>query len=280
MEFLHNIVLGFSVALQPINIFYCFVGCLMGTLVGVLPGIGPAGAIALLLPITFRGTPASAVIMLAAIYYGAQYGGSTTSILVNIPGEASSVVTCLDGYQMARQGRAGPALGIAAFGSFIAGTFSVIVLTFMAPSLANVALKFGPPEYFGLMVLGMVIITFLASESIAKAVLMIFVGAILGCVGLDVISGSQRLTFQIPELFDGLDLVPVVMGLFGVAEILTNIEKEMKRDLFEKRIKNLLPTLKDWKDSKWPIVRGSIIGFFAVYCQEAVRSSLLLSPTQ
>jgi putative tricarboxylic transport membrane protein len=198
MEFINNIILGFSVVLQPVNIFYCFIGCLMGTLVGVLPGIGPAGAIAILLPITFRGTPESAIIMLAAIYYGAQYGGSTTSILVNIPGEASSVVTCLDGYQMARQGRAGPALGISAFGSFIAGTFSVIMLTFMAPSLANAALKFGPPEYFGLMVLGMVIITFLASESILKAILMIFVGIILGSVGLDVISGSPRLTFQIP----------------------------------------------------------------------------------
>ncbi len=262
MELIHNVLLGFSVALQPANIFYCFIGCLLGTLIGVLPGIGPAGAIALLLPITFRSTPESAIIMLAAIYYGAQYGGSTTSILVNIPGEASSVVTCLDGYQMARQGRAGPALGIAAFGSFIAGTFSVIMLTLMAPSLANIAIKFGPPEYFGLMVLGMVIITFLASESILKAILMIFVGVVMGSVGLDVISGSPRLTFGIPELFDGLDLVPVVMGLFGIAEILTNIEKEMKRDLFERRIKNLLPTLKDWKASKWPIVRGSLIGFF------------------
>ena len=262
MEMIHNILFGFSVALQPANIFYCFIGCLLGTLIGVLPGIGPAGAIALLLPITFRSTPESAVIMLAAIYYGAQYGGSTTSILVNIPGEASSVVTCLDGYQMARQGRAGPALGMAAFGSFIAGTFSVIMLTLMAPSLANIAIKFGPPEYFGLMVLGMVIITFLASESILKAILMIFVGVVMGCVGLDVISGSPRLTFGIPELFDGLDLVPVVMGLFGIAEILANIEKEMKRDLFERRIKNLLPTLKDWKASKWPIVRGSLIGFF------------------
>ena len=262
MELVHNILFGFSVVLQPTNIFYCFIGCLLGTLIGVLPGIGPAGAIALLLPITFRSTPESGIIMLAAIYYGAQYGGSTTSILVNIPGEASSVVTCLDGYQMARQGRAGPALGMAAFGSFIAGTFSVVLLTLMAPSLANIAIKFGPPEYFGLMVLGIVIITFLASESILKGILMILVGVIMGSVGLDVISGSPRLTFQIPELFDGLDLVPVVMGLFGIAEILTNIEKEMKRDLFERGIKNLLPTLKDWKACRWPIVRGSLIGFF------------------
>ena len=225
MGILDNIFLGFSVALEPINLFYCFIGCITGTLVGVLPGIGPAGAIALLLPITFRATPVSGVIMLAAIYYGAQYGGSTTSILVNIPGEASSVVTCLDGYQMARQGRAGPALGISAMGSFIAGTFSVILLTFMAPLLANVALDFGPPEYFGLMVLGMVMVTFLASGSMLKAMATLFAGVIFSCVGLDVVSGSPRLTFRIQELFDGLSLVPVVMGLFGISEILINIEK-------------------------------------------------------
>lgn len=262
MGILDNLFLGFSVALQPINLFYCFIGCITGTLVGVLPGIGPAGAIALLLPITFRATPVAGVIMLAAIYYGAQYGGSTTSILVNIPGEASSVVTCLDGYQMARQGRAGPALGISAMGSFIAGTFSVILLTFMAPLLANVALDFGPPEYFGLMVLGMVMVTFLASGSMLKAMVTLFVGVIFSCVGLDVVSGSPRLTFRIQELFDGLSLVPVVMGLFGISEILINIEKGIRRDIYKQRIENLLPTAKDWAACKWPIVRGSLIGFF------------------
>jgi putative tricarboxylic transport membrane protein len=262
MGVLDNIFLGFSVALQPINLFYCFMGCLAGTLVGVLPGIGPAGAIALLLPITFRAEAVSGIIMLTAIYYGAQYGGSTTSILVNIPGEASSVVTCLDGYQMARQGRAGPALGISAIGSFIAGTFSVILLTFMAPLLANIALDFGPPEYFGLMVLGMVMVTFLASGSMLKAIVTLFAGVIFSSVGLDVVSGSQRLTFRIQELFDGFGLIPVVMGLFGISEILINIERGIRRDIYKQKIENLLPTVKDWGACKWSIVRGSLIGFF------------------
>jgi putative tricarboxylic transport membrane protein len=262
MEAVHGIILGFSVLLEPVNILYCFIGSLFGTLIGVLPGIGPAGAIALLLPITFHGSPLSGIIMLAAIYYGAQYGGSTTSILVNIPGEASSVVTTLDGYQMARQGRAGPALGISAIGSFIAGTFSVIMLTIMAPRLARIAIKFGPPEYFGLMVLGMVIVTFLVSGSMVKSLLTIFVGVILGSIGLDVITGSSRLTFQIPDLFDGLGLVPVVMGLFGISEVLTNIEKSLTRGIYKRRIENLLPSLRDWAASKWAIIRGSLIGFF------------------
>jgi putative tricarboxylic transport membrane protein len=254
--------MGFQVALSPGNLFFCFVGVLIGTLVGVLPGLGPVAAISLLLPTTFHITPVSAVIMLAGIYYGAMYGGSTTSILVNIPGEAASVVTCLDGYQMARQGRAGPALGIAAFGSFIAGSLAVVGLMLVAPPLAEMALKFGPPEYFSLMIVGLTILTFLASGPMWKALLMACFGLFLGCMGMDSIMGTTRFTFDIVELADGFGLVPVVMGLFGISEVLLNVEQTLERSIFETKIKNLLPTRKDWRDSIGAILRGSAIGFF------------------
>ena len=262
MDFFHSMLIGFQIALQPGNLFFCFIGVLIGTLVGVLPGLGPVAAISLLLPTTFHVTPVSAIIMLAGIYYGAMYGGSTTSILVNIPGEAASVVTCLDGYKMARQGRAGPALGIAAFGSFIAGTIGVIGLMLIAPPLAEMALKFGPPEYFSLMIMGLTILTFLASGPMWKALLMAAFGLFLGCVGMDTLMGATRFTFDIVELSDGIGLVPVVMGLFGISEVLLNVEQSMERSIFETKIRNLLPTLKDWGDSIAAILRGTVIGFF------------------
>ena len=262
MEFFNSTLLGFQVAIQPINLFFCFIGVLTGTLVGVLPGLGPVAAMSLLLPTTFHVTPVSAIIMLAGIYYGAMYGGSTTSILVNIPGEAASVVTCLDGYKMARQGRAGPALGIAAFGSFIAGTLSLVGLMFIAPPLAEMALKFGPPEYFSLMILGLTVLTFLASGPMWKALLMAAFGLFLGCIGMDNMTASYRFTFNILELSDGVGLVPVVMGLFGISEVMLNVEQSMERTIFQTKIQNLLPNLKDWRDSFWPIIRGTILGFF------------------
>jgi putative tricarboxylic transport membrane protein len=259
-----KIIFGFQIILDPTNLLYCFIGVLVGTLVGVLPGIGPIGAMALLFPATFKATPTSSIIMLAGIYYGAMYGGSTTSILVNIPGESASVVTCLDGYQMARQGRAGPALGIAAWGSFIAGTMSVMGLMFMAYPLAKYALSFGPPEYFALMLTGLIIITYLAQGSILKAIMMALVGLLIGTVGLDMITGLSRFTYGINELTDGVGIVPLVMGLFGVSEVLDNLEKNLDtREIFQTRIsKNLLPSLKDWAEAKWAILRGSVIGFF------------------
>jgi putative tricarboxylic transport membrane protein len=262
LDLLNYLGIGFSVALQPVNLFYCFAGVFIGTLIGVLPGIGPVGAMSLLLPTTFKSTPEAAIIMLAGIYYGAMYGGSTTSILVNIPGEAASVVTCLDGYQMARQGRAGPALGIAAFGSFIAGTLSIVGLMVLAPPLSRFALKFGPPEYFTLMILGLTILIYLAHGSMPKALLMAAFGIVLGLVGLDSINARPRFTFDRMELIDGVGLVPLVMGLFGVSEVLLNIEQVIRREIFETRIKGLLPSAKDWMDSKGALIRGSLLGFF------------------
>jgi len=262
MDLLSHILLGAQVLFTPINLFFCFIGVLMGTLVGVLPGLGPTAAIALLLPNTFHVPPVTAIIMLSGIYYGAMYGGSTTSILVNIPGEAASVITCLDGYQMAQKGRAGVALGVAAFGSFIAGTISVIGLMLVAPPLAKFALAFGPPEYFSLMLMGIVILIYLASGSILKALVMAVFGLLLGTIGMDSISGTQRLTFGLLELSDGIGLIPAIMGLFGVAEVISNVEKEIKREVIAAKIKNLLPNLQDWKDSFWPMIRGGILGFF------------------
>lgn len=262
MDLIGNVLNGFGVALQPINLLFCFIGCVIGTLVGVLPGVGPTAAISLLLPMTFHLNPISGVIMLAGIYYGAMYGGSTTSILVNIPGEAASVVTCLDGYQMARQGRAGPALGMSAIGSFIAGTFSVVALMVVAPPLAEAALKFGPPEYFSLMILGLTLLGFLSSGSMSKALLMAGLGIFLGTIGLDNLTGIPRFSFGTETLLDGPGLVPVVMGLFGIGEILSNLEKPIKTEIFNTKISNLLPTVRDWIESKWALVRGSIIGFF------------------
>lgn len=254
--------MGFQVALQPANLFFCFLGVLIGTLVGVLPGLGPVAAMSLLLPSTFHVSPVSAIIMLAGIYYGAMYGGSTTSILVNIPGEAASVITCLDGYQMARKGRAGPALGMAAFGSFIGGTLSIIGLMFLAPPLAEMALQFGPPEYFTLMLLGLIILTFLASGSMPKALMMAAFGLFLGLIGMDIMTATPRFTLNLYFLMDGVGLVPVVMGLFGVSEVLLNVEARIKQDVFKTKIKGLFPNLKDWRDSCWPIIRGSVLGFF------------------
>lgn len=244
------------------NLLYCFIGVLTGTLIGVLPGIGPVGAMSLLLPATFRITPIGAIIMLGGIFYGAQYGGSTTSILVNIPGEASSVVTCLDGYQMARKGRAGPALGISAIGSFIGGTLAILGLMFVAYPLAKVALSFGPPEYSGLMCVGLVVVTFLARGSMYKALMMTLLGLILGFIGLDLFTADPRFTFGINELTDGVGIVPLAMGLFGVSEILVNMEQPFKREIYETKIKGLLPTLQDWAVCKWAILRGTILGFF------------------
>ena len=262
MDLLGQVAHGFAVALTPVNLLYCFIGVFIGTLVGVLPGIGPISAMSLLLPVTLSGTPESGIIMMAGIYYGSMYGGSTTSILVNIPGEATSVVTGIDGHEMAKQGRAGPALGIAAFGSFIAGTLAVVGLMVIAPYLARFAVAFGPAEMFSLMILGLVIVTFLTQGSMLKSLLMASAGVVLGLIGLDSISAQPRLTFDRIELYDGIGLVPVVMGLFGVAEVLTNIEQGIKRTVSSTKISNLLPNKEDWKRSSGPIGRGTVLGFF------------------
>jgi putative tricarboxylic transport membrane protein len=257
-----QLVTGFSVALQPVNLLYCFIGTLIGTLVGVLPGLGPVAAMSLLLPATFHTTPEASIIMLAGIYYGSMYGGSTTSILMNIPGEAASIVTCLDGHEMAKRGRAGAALGIAAFGSFIAATIAIIGLQLLSAPLVDFALKFGSPEYFSLMILGMTILTFLASASMLRAIMMACFGLVLGCVGQDTISGAMRFTFGMPELLEGLGIVPVVMGLFGISEVLLNLERTVKSEIFAGKVKGLFPTLKDWGRAKWAITRGTVMGFF------------------
>ncbi len=262
MDLFHDILIGFSVALQLNHLFYCFIGVLIGTLVGVLPGLGPVAAMSLLLPATFHTTPVASIIMLAGIYYGAMYGGSTTSILVNIPGEAASVMTCIDGYQMARKGLAGRALGISAFGSFIAGTIGILGLILIAPPLVDFALRFGPPEYFSLMVLGLMILTFLTSASMIRALMMAAFGLVVGTMGLDNISGLARFTYNIPELLDGVGLVPVVMGLFGISEVMLNIELKVKREVFTTKVKGLLPTLDDWRKSIGSIFRGTVLGFF------------------
>ncbi len=262
MELIHSILYGFSVSLQPTNLFACFVGVFIGTLIGVLPGIGPVATMSLLFPVTYAMSPTASIIMMAGIYYGAMYGGSTTSILVNIPGEAASVVTCLDGYQMARQGRAGPALGIAAFGSFIAGTVSVVGLMLLAPPLAAAALRFGPPEIFALLLLGFTMVTYLAGGSKLKAAAMAILGLFLGTVGLDPIIATPRFAYGTVTLMDGIGLVPMIMGLFGVAEVLLNIEEGTKAEILKTSVRGLLPTRQDWKDSAAPIARGSALGFF------------------
>jgi putative tricarboxylic transport membrane protein len=255
-----HVLLGFTVAFKPINLLYCFFGCFYGTFVGVLPGFGPTAAIALLLPLTFGMAPESAIIMLAGIYYGAMYGGSTTSILVNIPGEAASVTTTFDGYQMAKQGRAGSALSIAAIGSFIAGSLAVFGLFIVAPLLANFALQFGPPEFFSLMVLGLTIVVYISFGSVLKAVAMGSLGIALGCVGWDYVSGNTRITFGIEYLYDGIPVVPILMGLFGISEVLLNLEKIQKLEIF-KEVKRIWPSLRDLRESILPILRGSGIGF-------------------
>lgn len=262
MELLNQLIYGFGVCLQPSNLLYCFLGVLGGTLVGVLPGIGPTGAIALLIPVTLQIPPESAVIMLCGIVYGAMYGGSTTSILMNIPGEPASVVTCLDGYIMARQGRAGAALAISAIGSFIAGSLSIFGVIFLAVPLAGYAIKFGPPEYCALMIFAFTVLVVMASRSMIKGMIMIALGIAAGTIGLDPVGGVGRFTFRIPTLMDGVGLVQAVIGLFGISEILISLEGSLTRDIFETKIKGLFLTLQDWKDSIGPILRATPIGFF------------------
>jgi putative tricarboxylic transport membrane protein len=252
---------GFAVALTPGNLLYVFLGTIIGTVIGVLPGLGPTASIALMLPITIGMNMVSALIFLAGIYYGAMYGGSTTSILVNIPGEAASVVTCIDGYQMARQGRAGPALGMSAFGSFVGGTIGVVAVMLISPLLAEAALKFGPPEMFALLFFAFTCIGGLTGKSRARGLLMASLGLLLGTVGTDEIHGVDRFTFGTLYLQDGIGLVPLAMGLFGMGEILYNIERREASGPVLETPKNLLPTRKDWRDSGWPIARGSLLGF-------------------
>ena len=260
MDTLSLLIQGVLTAASPENLFYGFAGVLLGTLVGVLPGLGPAGAIALLLPLALHAPPLAYMIMLFGITYGAQYGGSTTSILVNIPGEASSVITCLDGYAMARQGRAGPALGIAAFGSFIGGIVALVGLAYLAPALAEFGLHFGPPEYAALMLFGLTALVYLAHGPMDKALLMALFGALLAGVGLDPVTGAPRFTFNFLVLRDGIGLTPVVIGLFGVAEVLLNLDAKAG-EVFQNRVRGLLPTAQDWKESAAPIARGSLVGF-------------------
>jgi putative tricarboxylic transport membrane protein len=261
MDFVSNLALGFSVAVTPINLLYCFIGCLLGTLIGVLPGIGPVATIAMLLPATYALPPVSALIMLAGIYYGAQYGGSTTAILVNLPGESSSVVTCIDGYQMARQGRAGPALAAAGLGSFFAGCVGTLILAAFAPPLTELAFQFGPAEYFSLMVLGLIGAVVLASGSLIKAVAMIVLGLLMGLVGTDINSGVARYAFGVPELTDGIGFVVIAMGVFGYGEIISNLSQpEGDREVFTADVKGLWPTKQDFKDM-WPaVLRGTFLG--------------------
>src|SRR5215217_7188512 len=260
MDLLASLGLGFSVALDPFNVFYCFFGVLLGTLVGVLPGIGPTATIAMLLPITFSLNAETALIMLAGIYYGAQYGGSTTAILINLPGESSSAVTAIDGYQMARKGRAGAALATAALGSFFAGTVATFLLAAFAPPLARAALNFGAPEYFSLIVLGLLVSIALAHGSILKALAMIVLGLLLGMVGQDIYTGTPRFTFGLRELFGGLNFVAVAVGVFGIAEILRNLENENEREVGVKKVTNLWLTREDFRRIIGPVLRGTGIG--------------------
>lgn len=255
-----NLMLGFDTALSLQNILYCTIGVTIGTLIGVLPGMGPVATVAMLLPATYALPPTSALIMLAGIYYGASYGGSTTAILVNIPGEASAVVTCLDGHMMAKRGRAGSALGIAALGSFFAGCVATLLIAAFAPPLIELAFQFGPAEYFSLMVLGLVSATVLATGSLLKAICMVLLGLLLGLIGTDVNSGAFRFTFGIDELQDGIDFVPLSMGLFGFAEIMRNLEGNMSRSLVPNKVKNILPSWQEIKVSVGPIVRGTALG--------------------
>jgi putative tricarboxylic transport membrane protein len=263
-ETFNNLLLGFSVSLAPMNLLYCFAGILLGQIVGVLPGLGSAATIALLLPITFYMPATSAIIMLAGIWYGSMYGGSITSIVMRVPGEAASVMTCVDGFEMARQGRAGAALGIAAFGSFIAGTVGVVGLMFLAPPLAEFALQFGPPEYFALMLLGLTLVSYLSNKSVPKALSMAVVGLLLGTVGLDPVRSVERFSYGSLSLQGGIELIPVVMGLFGLAEVFLMLERRMRGAQMIQAptgLMNLLPTRQDWRDSSGALGRGTFIGF-------------------
>jgi len=260
MDVLQNLALGLQTALSLDNLFYCFIGTLLGTLVGVLPGVGPTATIAILLPVTFSLPPDSALIMLAGIYYGSQYGGSTTAILINLPGEAASAVTAIDGYQMARNGRAGPALAIAALGSFFAGTVATFVIAYFAGPLTTLALKFHPADFCSLMVLGLACAIVLAHGSMLKAVAMVLLGLLLGLVGTDISSGAQRFTLGRLELADGLDVVALAVGMFGIAEIFRNLEHERRRDVMQGEIGRLMPSRQELRASAAPIARGTLIG--------------------
>ena len=252
---------GFAIAFQPDNLWYAFLGCLVGTLVGVLPGIGPLSGISILLPVTFGLNATQAVIMLAGIYYGSQYGGSTTSILMRIPGEASSVMTCIDGNAMAKKGRAGAALCIAAVGSWVAGTFGVIMLTLVAPPLATIALKFGPPEYTAMLILGLIFLAYMSSSSLVRTLLMACIGLLLGMVGIDNMTGHFRYSFDLPELGDGIGIVPVAVGLFGLGEILSTPSNKVVGEVIAPKFRELLPNRQEWREAFWPIIRGSGLGF-------------------
>ena len=260
MDLLTNLAFGFSVAVTPTNILLCLIGALVGTLIGVLPGIGPIATIAMLLPITYKLDPTGALIMLAGIYYGAQYGGSTTAILVNLPGESSSVVTAIDGHQMAKKGKAGTALAIAAIGSFIAGTFGTILVAALGKPLTQVAQAFGPADYFALMVLGLVCAVVLASGSVIKAIAMIFLGLLLSTIGTDLETGEQRMTFGYLPLSDGIEFVTLAMGMFGFAEILRNLETAQSRDIVEQKVTNLMPTRADMREAAPAVLRGTLLG--------------------
>jgi putative tricarboxylic transport membrane protein len=263
VDAVQGLIAGFGDALTLTNLLYVFIGVTAGTIVGILPGLGPPATIAILLPLTINLEPATGLIMLAGIYYGAKYGGSTTSILLNIPGESASVVTCLDGYAMSRQGRAGAALGIAAIGSFVAGTIGVIGFTFLAPLISAVAVNIGPPEYAGIMLFALTSVVLLAGESILKGMLAALGGLLLATVGIDIISGAARFTFGQPELLDGIEFIALSIGIFAVAEVMINVEQKMGRPIFTvpRKLKDLLPTVKDLKQSRFAIFQGSVIGF-------------------
>jgi putative tricarboxylic transport membrane protein len=259
-----NLLLGFSIALTPFNLLMALAGVALGTFIGALPGIGPVSGVALLLPLTFGMNPTSAIIMLAALYYGSQYGGTITSVLINTPGESASVVTCIDGYQMALKGRAGPALGIAAIGSFVAGTFGVVMLMLMSPTLARWALSFGPPETFALMLLGLTTVTGLTGENAVKGYISMLLGLMISMVGFDIISGDPRYTLGINEMLDGIDFLPVAIGLFGMGEVLVGAENVTDMRVLQARygLRDVWPTAADWVRTRWTLVRGSVLGFF------------------
>jgi putative tricarboxylic transport membrane protein len=262
MELFEHLILGFSVALSFENVAYCFLGVFVGTAIGVLPGVGPLVTIAMLLPITFNLAPIPAMIMLAGIYYGAQYGGSTTSILMNLPGETAAVVTCIDGYQMAKQGRAGPALAIAALGSFFAGCVGTLLIALFGPPISEAALKFGAPEYFSLMLMALVAASSLSSGDMVKSLAMVIFGLLMGIIGTDVNSGMARFTFGIAELSDGMGFTVIAVGLFAISEIVKNLEVPEKGEIFTSKIKNIMPTLADLKSSIGPVMRGTVLGAF------------------
>jgi putative tricarboxylic transport membrane protein len=259
---LHNLILGFATVFTPANLFYSLIGCLIGTMVGVLPGVGPLAGISMLLPTTFGLDPTSAIILLAGIYYGAMYGGSTTSILMRIPGEAASVMTCIDGYAMSQKGRAGAALAISAIGSYVAGTLSVVGLMFLAPPLARFALGFGPPEYTSLLLCGLVVLSYMTGGSVVKNLAMVVLGLMFGMIGIDQMSGYFRFSYGLVALGDGIGVVPVAVGLFGISEILATAGSPDRKEILKPKFRDLLPTREELRDSAKPILRGTVLGFF------------------